>query len=130
MPNIDDMFPSKYLKASSDFQPGQEFLVTIRDVVQETMQDGAEKWVVYLEKTSKGLVLNQTNGVTIASFYGKASEGWIGKQIVLYSVKVQGPQGIVDGIRVRAPQGNGAAQQPMAPAQSAPAPPDEDDLPF
>ena len=114
MANLNEMFPSRFLKGS-DFQPGQEFLVTMAQCTSEAMSDGSQQWGLMFDKAQKGLVLNQTNGQTIGGLYGDDTESWIGKQLVLFTMKVQGPKGIVDGIRVRAPQDNEKAAPPEAP---------------
>jgi len=145
MPHIDQMFSGQYLKAS-DLQ-GKEFTLRIASVVQEEIgQDEKEmKWVVKFEKTDKGLVLNQTNGRTIAAGYGPTTEGWTGKDVVLFPTQVQFGAKMVDAIRVRTDPAQ-AVQVPMTSVpvqQAAPAPApapapvpergfpeNDDDLPF
>ena len=85
----------------------QQFLVTIRQVKMEEIKSdrGTEiKGVVHFEEDIKPLILNVTNGKTIAKLYGKQVEGWAGKQITLFfdpSVKFGRER--VGGVRVSAP---------------------------
>ena len=97
--NINDAFPSKYLKAA-DLQ-GKTPVITIERVDLETLNDGAVKPVIGIKGKDKGLVLNRINSATIAASYGDETNDWVGKQLELRSEMVQGPNGIVPGIRLR-----------------------------
>ncbi len=118
---ISDTFQSKYV-ASHDLR-GREITVTISHVTTEELQDGQRteyKPVVFFQGAQKGMVLNKTNAMTIASAFGDETDHWSGKQIVLFTVKTQNPQGqLVDGLRcravlvdVQAPVGDAFGQQP------------------
>lgn len=122
MPHINNMFPSKYLKAS-DFQ--EPALLTVKGLKHETMPDGEQKWVVYFEENDRGIVLNKTNSRTLGKLYGPKSEDWTGHKIVAFSTEVQGVTGdLVDAIRFRAPKGAAAeASSPKHPAF-------DDEIPF
>ncbi len=100
--NINDQFPSKWLKAS-DLQ-GKEIVVTIDRVAMESMQEGQgeTKPVIYFAGKEKGLVCNKTNAGAITAAYGQETDGWHGKKIVLFSQKVSFQGQITDGLRVRA----------------------------
>ncbi len=125
--NINDTFPSKYLKAS-DLQ-GRNINVTMERVVMETVGED-HRPIVYFAGKQKGLVLNKTNANTIAGMYGPETDNWQGRAIVLFSTQVdyQGRQ--VEAIRVgiRPPQQQ-AQQLPSdpPPRQSSASP---DDVPF
>ncbi len=127
MPNLSEMYPSKWLKAS-DCDDG-DMIVTIRDVAQEYIgQDGEgdAKWVVYFHEVEKGLILNKTNSRSIAKLHGEDTDDWLGKRIALFSMEVQFKQDVVPAIRVRlkAPKGKAAAPA-AAKAPAAPSPGDE-----
>ena len=62
--NINDAFPSKYLKAS-DLQ-GRNHSVTIANVVTEDIGKGEEKLIIYFQGHKKGMVLNKTNANNLA----------------------------------------------------------------
>ncbi len=101
MANIDDLYPSKYLKAS-DLQ-GNEHEVTIDGVITEPMNDGAVKAVVYFVGKKKGLVLNVTNKESIKLAYGIDFENdWPGKELVLFEAMASMNGRPVPAIRVRA----------------------------
>ena len=105
MPHINELFPSKWLKAS-DFDDGPRTL-TIRELTMEEIGQGKkreEKTIVYFEETEKGLVLNVTNGRTIADGYGPRTENWIGGKVELFGTKVPFGSEMVDGIRLRIPK--------------------------
>jgi len=102
MPTTDEMFPSKWLKGTtppSDV-PLAGVAVTIRSVALETLVDG-EKWVLYFDEMKKGLVLNVTNGRSVAKLHGKDTAGWVGKKILVYQTTVSFKGEEVDALRVR-----------------------------
>ena len=118
MPNINQMFPSKYLKAG-DLQ-GQEVVVTILGISFETVGENTKPILAFAGK-NKGLVLNVTNGRTIGGLHGEETDGWIGKSIILGTAWVDFQGNTVEAIRVRpvmpniTPQQQGmAAQAPVA----------------
>ena len=100
--SIDQMFPSKYL--SSDDLEGKAVKAKISSLDQEQMRDGTTKFVLSFEGRAKGLVLNKTNGKTLAVAFGKDSGGWIGKEIELFSIPVDFQGRTVNGIRLRQTQ--------------------------
>ena len=100
--DIDQAFPSKYL--SSDDLDGREVRLTIARVeVEEVGRNKDRKPILYFTKAKKGMVLNKTNAKTIAAAYGKNTDQWEDREIVIFSMKVQFGDEIVDGIRVRIP---------------------------
>lgn len=135
--NINDTFPSKYLKAT-DLQ-GREVTVAIRSVVVEKIGDDTRP-VLYFMNKEKGMVLNKTNSMNIALVYGPETDGWIGHSVTLFAawVDYQGKQ--VQGLRVRAAQAAYAPAPipapvparvpvPAQPAMAA-ADPFSDEIPF
>lgn len=109
MPNLNDMFPSKFLKAEDlrgkDGKGWREFKLTIFAIGLEGMggEDDEQKWVLHFTGAQKGLVLNRTNAQTIADSFGTDSDEWIGKEVVLFVTTVNTPNGQKPGIRVRIP---------------------------
>ena len=97
--NIDQAFPSKYLKAAD--LAGKTYRMTITGVHFEDIGDDQRKLVATLAGAQKALVINRTNAEAIAIVYGRDTDNWIGKTIELFSMRVQGPNGMTDGIRVR-----------------------------
>lgn len=100
MANLDDLYPSKYIK-SSDLA-GNTHAVVIDRMEIDTMPNGERMPVLHFRGRSKAMVLNRTNADTIGAVFGKNTDNWIGQKIDLFATRVQGPNGMVDGIRVRA----------------------------
>jgi hypothetical protein len=102
MPNIDQMFPSKYLKAGDCEEA--DLILTIANVKFEELGQGDKaetKPVIYFDEAEKGLVLNKTNATTIAELHGRTTEQWIGKRIAIYATEVEMGGKVSMGIRVR-----------------------------
>lgn len=129
--NVNDIFPSKYVKAHD--LGGKDVTVSIRSATLEDMGHGAErerKLVLWFERATKGLVTNRTNAMIIASMYGPETDNWIGKAITIYSARVKAFGAWHDAVRVKEqiPARNvGAARIPDA-MQEAPPIEDEEDL--
>lgn len=106
---LSDMFPRKY--ASGADLNGHTPTLTISHIEKEPMsaQPGKApelKFVIYFEKTTKGIVLSRTLAEQIAAVVGFAeTDLWIGKKVTLYAqpMKVAGKDRIA--IRAKAPSG-------------------------
>jgi hypothetical protein len=103
--NINNAFPSKYLKAS---ELEGDTTYTVSHIEMETLGDGADadtKPIVYFNETEKGLVLNKTNANTITGLYGPETDAWVGKPVTLFATEVdfQGKQTLSIRVRMRAP---------------------------
>ena len=126
MANINDAFPSNYIKAS-DLKGGQP-VVTIDRIEFEPVGQAREmKPILYFAGKEKGLVLNKTNAKNITHLVGSSeTDDWIGCSIKLYATNVEYQGDTVEAIRVKAAPPNG---RPVAPP---PPPPDIDDsdIPF
>jgi len=103
MPDYRKMYDKEYLGAWD--VEGKDYTLTMREVrAGDLTQGGGKKSkrpIVYFEGAEKGLVLNATNGKTIAALYGTKTEAWIGKAITLYATKTEMAGQTVDCIRVR-----------------------------
>jgi len=150
MPNIETLFPSRWLKAS-DLQ-GKEPVVTVKTVKYEPVGQKQEmKAVVYFERVAKGLVLNKTNANRITQIAGSGvTEEWAGVQIKLFATMVEFQGEPTEAIRIRpvkASKTNGLRPAEVLPSFTAPAPKppvqaddifgepprepgDDDDIPF
>jgi hypothetical protein len=102
--NINQAFPSKYLKAS-DLE-GNTVIVKIADVKVEAVgRDQDTKPVVYFEGKKKGLVLNKTNSNKIAQIaQSHETDEWVGVTIAIYPTEVEFSGESVEAIRVKAPK--------------------------
>lgn len=102
MTTIDEIYPSKYLKATDI--DGSDLVVTISKADVEVMGLGDradQKIVLYFQETDKGLPLNKTNAIAVGQLYGRDIENWVGKRVALFPTEVsfQGKQ--YPSIRVR-----------------------------
>lgn len=98
--NINEQFPSKYLKAS-DLQ-GRSVTVKMGRVEQEKVGDDM-KLILYFQGKERGVVLNKTNANNVAAIYGGETEDWYGKEITLVEAMVDFQGKSVPAIRMRAP---------------------------
>jgi len=114
--DIDAAFPSKYLKAA-DLQGRNVELVIDRVEIEEVGFGHSKdtKPVVYFQKAKKGLVLNVTNKNTIKATYGKDTDQWANKPLVLFPAMVDFAGETTEAIRVRVPK-------PAQAAKAAPPP--------
>lgn len=119
MPNINDVFPSKYLKASD--LGGAERVVTISKVDFEPVGPDREmKAVIYFNGKQKGMVVNKTNANAVASISGSAlTEDWAGTQVALYPTEASFAGNTYEVVRIKRPK---AAPPKPAPVAARPAP--------
>jgi hypothetical protein len=102
---LSEAFPSKYLGAADVSEP---IKTKIKLAEEENIKgrDGREQTMVvlYFPKKLKPLPLNKTNFESVMDICGSDdSADFPGTEIELFSMKVQGPSGITDGVRIRAP---------------------------
>ena len=113
----------KVVKPNSPYFGEQDFdnldqviTVTIKSYTNEnvTNEQGTKlKGIIRFSENVKPLILNVTNGKSIAKLYGNDIDGWIGKKISLFydkNVKVAGRR--VGGTRVKAPEPETTIQLP------------------
>lgn len=144
MPKLGDLFPSNYLK-SSDFSEEEDTIYTIKELKSQTLgqgKDAEDKYVMYFDEVTKGMVLNKTNAKVIATLYGDDTDDWEGKKIALYLTEVEFNGETMLGIRVRKrtpkikSESKAAAVSTPAPGKAAAAAPtpipadDDGDVPF
>ena len=130
MANINQLFPSKYLKAE-DVKAG--VTVTIAGMKMEKVAEGeADKPVIYFHGKQKGLVLNKTNAQMIAHITGSFdTDEWANKMVYLHSEPVSFQGRIVDSIRVgKAQQNDKAAENAAQAVQFEDAFEPDADIPF
>ena len=115
MANINQLFPSKYLKAE-DVKAG--VTVTIAGMKMEKVAEGeADKPVIYFHGKQKGLVLNKTNAQMISHITGSFdTDEWANKMVYLHSEPVSFQGRIVEAIRVGKPHQNDRAAENAAQA--------------
>jgi hypothetical protein len=107
VPNINDAFPSKFLKAHD--LKGKTPTVAIARVEFEQVRGGRTgavetKPIVYFAGKGKGLLLNKTNARAIIAIAGTAiTEQWTGVAITLYATVDTFGKDRHDVIRIQAP---------------------------
>lgn len=97
---MDEMYASSSNFLKADDLNGKPVKLIIEGIEMHDL-DGKEKPVVSFQRAEKQLVLNKTNGMAIASMYGDESDGWIGKEIILFPTKVDYAGKMVDAIRIQ-----------------------------
>lgn len=106
MPDLSQMFESKYLKADDFPEPA---LVTIHGFKRMNMAKEGEgpryKWLCKFKEFDKPMVANKTNLKRMAKIFdSENTDNWIGKRVELfYDENVEMAGEIVGGLRVRKP---------------------------
>lgn len=91
---------------SWSFQPGEEKILTIKDVKRESVyniskQGNEDCTVVYWEEAEKPFILNKTNGQAIEKAWGSGFiEDWKGHKVKLHVTKVKAFGEVVDAVRI------------------------------
>jgi hypothetical protein len=111
----DDFHSSNFLN-SNDLN-GNSVIVQIERLSSHKLQDGKVKPVMHFVGKQKTLLVNNTNWGTLGAAFGKDLNSWIGRSIELFAMPCQGPNGMTQGVRVRALQ-----QGPQTFAGPTPAP--------
>jgi len=99
--DINDAFPSKYLKATDLPKEGKD--LTISKVTMEDPSNNNEqkKAVVHFEEV-KPCVLNVTNKRKLVQLFGTTeTDAWCGRRVTLYQAEVQFKGEEVPGIRIK-----------------------------
>lgn len=98
---VNQLFPSKYLKAA-DLPDEGAYVVTIEKVtVEEIGANKDQKPVIHFEELDKALVCNKTNARTISKVTGSEdTDEWIGAKINLYRAEVEFQGEMIEAIRV------------------------------
>lgn len=125
--NINDAFPSKYIKAS-DLPEGKISAATMDEISLQDIGQGEQKQkkiVISFVGKDKAFVCNKTNARAIAKLYGEDTDEWSGKSIGLFRTEVQFGADMVESIRVH-------SKIPKTAPVVAPEPTTEhdDDIPF
>ncbi len=122
---LSDAFPSKYLKAGDLPDEGSQPFTIEKIAIEEIGRDKDKKPVIYFDEIHKGLVLNKTNGRTIAGIVGSEDfDEWTGKVISLYRAEVEFQGEMVESIRVKLKAPKVKKGEPTSTE------PKEDEIPF
>lgn len=109
------LFPSNYLRGAEI--KGKLVTVTIdrlepRHELKDSNGKSSFKPVLYFKNATKGLVLNKTNAMVIASLHGSAIEDWYGKDISLTTEHGIWFGKAADAVRVSPHKPNGKSATP------------------
>lgn len=98
--NIDEVFASKWLKAA-DLKERDHTVTIAAAEPQKMPNENKTKIALYFTGKEKGLLLNVTNAKRIAQMFGKETDKWIGKQVVIFPTQVEFSGDMVAAIRVK-----------------------------
>jgi hypothetical protein len=110
---LSSVFTSDTLKAAG--LQGREVTVVISTVEAKQFDDG-NKLILTFQGKKKALVCNKTNANRIAFLYGTNTDGWIGREIVLFVDVVDFQGRTVEAIRVKPPAKRATPQTAQRPA--------------
>ena len=66
-----------------------------------TVFNSTEKLVLNFNELDEGLVLNQTNAVTLGNAFGDEVDNWVGKSITLWTEQIQFKGESINSIKVK-----------------------------
>ena len=125
--NIDDLFPSRYLR-SRDLD-GAEPTVTITSVEMK-MLNGDRRAICYFDGGYKPMILNKTNATAITQIAGTSdTDEWEGLRLRLVVARVSYQGTMHDAVRIAVPPPVKRASK-SAPADPDPAASSDEDAPF
>ena len=98
-------FIDKNYLGSHNLEQGEEMLLTIERFEGEekvkTVDGEKVKQVIYFKENVPKMILNITNGNTIASLYTPHPDAWVGKKIQVYAASVKAFGKTQDALRIR-----------------------------
>lgn len=101
--NINEAFPSKYLKAADIPEEGRVCVISHVDE-EEVGRDKEVRPILYFEGVEKGVVLNKTNATNISKLYGAETDDWVGKKVMIGTAWVDFNGQSTEGIRIYPPK--------------------------
>jgi hypothetical protein len=130
MANINEAFPSNYLKAS-DLKGAQPIVVIDRVEFEPVGRQKEMKPILYFDGKEKGMVLNKTNANAVIALAGTTeTDDWHGIRIRLFATHVEFQGESVEAIRIKAAPANAAARVAPPPPPPDVQPLDDSDIPF
>lgn len=129
--NIDQQYPSKYLKADDVPKPIKLFIASVSI---EEIEDGKTKPVLHFRRSENlsgheepAMVLNMTNANMIKSAYGSETDNWTDKEIGLWvDPNIQFGGKMVKGLRIKIFQ----AEPEFESVDTSAGPPDDSQIPW
>lgn len=118
--NVNDAFPSNYLKAAD--LNGRTIQVSIASAKIEEIGQGQRKerkLVLSFYGKEKTFVCNKTNAGTIEKLYGPDTDAWIGQPIILTAREVEFQGDMVMALRVSLQRPQPHVKQAVVPPPAA-----------
>lgn len=128
--NINNAFPSKYLKTSDIDKPRVLTIASVEMDSPDPDEPQEEKPVLFFQGAKKGMVLNRGNATMLAQLFGDETDSWPGQSIEIYTAHTQYRGQPTMGMRLRAPTGPATPQPPAQPAADTQSEDSDDDIPF
>ena len=114
--NVNDLYPSAYLKAA-DF-PVPRVLTIAGITLEEIGEEKTRKPCIAFLQEQRKFVLNKQNAMMVAQLLGEETDHWVGKNVELYKDHVSFGGRMVEAIRVRpAPLAGQSPHQRTQPPQ-------------
>jgi len=108
-----DMIQSPFLKKEDFPSPT---ILTIKRVSLEQVVKGEEKWVLFFNEKTKGLVLNKTKIRLLEAGYGDDTDHWTGKKVRLsFDPSVSFGGEVVGGIKLEVSKSVAPKATPLVP---------------
>lgn len=112
MTDINEIYKSNSDNIKAEDIGTNMWTMTIKTADVKSFDNGADRKIVLtFHEWDKQLPLNVTNARAIADLYGHNSNGWVGRQIMLFSMPVDFQGKMVNAVRVRAPMQPGGPMQ-------------------
>lgn len=110
---------SDIYQSNSDFLRAEDiganfWTATISAVDMKAFDNGERKLLLSFQELDKALLLNMTNARTVSDLYGGDTDGWINKQVMLFTMPVDYQGKKVQAIRLRGPASSQGAPQRSA----------------
>lgn len=122
MANINDVYPSKFLKAYD--LKGSTPTVTIARVTVEQVRSKTKvdtKIALFFVGKTKGLLLNKTMALSVTAIAkSPQTEAWTGVPVMLYATTATFGQDVHDVIRIKAPATSPTTSRVTSPTTSRP----------
>ena len=107
--NAESLYESKYLNVQyvkNNILEGKN--ITIKDAKQETFESkynalGNTKIVLSFSEIQKEFILNKINFEILRKKYGSETDNWLGKNISLRIVSINGKTGVEDNLQIFCP---------------------------
>ncbi len=102
--SISKEYPSRFLRGEEVFGKAVNLKIKVikkEKVFSMTTKKNEEVLVIYFEGKDRGVCLKKTRANDIKAIYGDNTDGWAGKDIVMYTEKKEAFGKVLNVIRFR-----------------------------